>query len=76
MGAEARTQLSPASGSTPDLRGHTAEQEGLSHQSSTEGPGPRPRQPTAAGTGTTESPFIGDAYMSDEIPPQTVSLLV
>ena len=25
-------------------------------------------------TGTTQPPYIGDAYMSDEIPPQTVSL--
>ncbi|TWW82051.1 Alpha-N-acetylgalactosaminide alpha-2,6-sialyltransferase 2 [Takifugu flavidus] len=29
-----------------------------------------PQQP-ARGTGTTDSPFIGDEYMSEEIPPQT-----
>lgn len=67
----------------PDLPGHTqtpserrAEQEGLADRTGTEGPALRPRQPTAARTGTTEPPFIGDEYMNDEIPPQTVSLLV
>lgn len=35
----------------------------------------KPQQPTR-GTGTTDPPFIGDTYMSEEIPPQTVSLLV
>lgn len=34
-----------------------------------------PQQPTR-GTRTMDPPFIGDEYMSEEIPPQTVSLLV
>lgn len=61
----------------PDLPGHTQTPGvGLGDPTSTEGPALRPRQPTTARTGTTEPPFIGDEYMSDEIPPQTVSLLV
>lgn len=34
-----------------------------------------PQQPTR-GTGPTDPPFIGDKYMNEEIPPQTVSLPV
>lgn len=80
---EAWTEPIPGSVNAPDLPGHTqtpskrrAEQEGRGDRTSTEGPALRPQQPTAARTGTTEPPFIGDEYMNDEIPPQTVSLLV
>lgn len=83
-------QLIPGSVESPGLPQHAqtpsehraAEQHGL--DASPSGPGlrgadqirteaPRPQQPTA-GTRTTEPPFIGDAYMSEEIPPQTVSV--
>lgn len=41
----------------------------------TKGPVVKPQQPTpaAAAAGPTEPPFIGDTYMSEDIPPQTVS---
>lgn len=39
------------------------------------GPVPRPPQPTQAAR-PTEPPFIGDTYMSEDVPPQTVSSCV
>ncbi|XP_051273235.1 alpha-N-acetylgalactosaminide alpha-2,6-sialyltransferase 2 [Dicentrarchus labrax] len=39
-------------------------------RTSTKGPTQRPQQPTQAAR-PTEPPFIGDAYMSEDIPPQT-----
>lgn len=41
-------------------------------RTSTKGPTLKPQQPTQA-AGPTEPPFIGDTYMSEDIPPQTVS---
>lgn len=41
-------------------------------ETGTKGPTVKPRQPTQA-AGPTEPPFIGDTYMSGDIPPQTVS---
>ncbi|XP_030255652.1 alpha-N-acetylgalactosaminide alpha-2,6-sialyltransferase 2 [Sparus aurata] len=39
-------------------------------RTSTKGPTLKPQQPTQA-AGPTEPPFIGDTYMSEDIPPQT-----
>lgn len=39
-------------------------------RTSTKGPTMQPRRPTQA-PGPTEPPFIGDTYMSDNVPPQT-----
>lgn len=41
----------------------------------TKGPTLMPQQPTQA-AGPTEPPFIGDTYMSEDIPPQTVSSIL
>lgn len=41
-------------------------------RTSTKGPTLKPQQPTQAAR-PTEPPFIGDTYMSEDIPPQTVS---
>lgn len=83
---EPRGQLVPGPGSTRAPSQHRGpEQDGLdatpsigpglggADQTRTEGPTPRPRQPTA-GTVTTEPPFIGDVYLSEEDRPQSVSL--
>ncbi|KAG8008843.1 Alpha-N-acetylgalactosaminide alpha-2 [Nibea albiflora] len=39
-------------------------------RTSTKGPTQKPQQPTQA-AGPTEPPFIGDTYMSEDVPPQT-----
>lgn len=44
------------------------------NQAKIEVPVTKPQQPTQA-TGATDSPFIGDTYMIEEIPPKSVSLL-
>ncbi|XP_068610450.1 alpha-N-acetylgalactosaminide alpha-2,6-sialyltransferase 2 [Brachionichthys hirsutus] len=81
-----RTHPPPASTFHPELavvHEHTQTSKGAEHKPADDnvlgvsklGPGagsedatPKPRQPTAR---PTEPPFIGDAYMSEDIPPQT-----
>ncbi|XP_040885141.1 alpha-N-acetylgalactosaminide alpha-2,6-sialyltransferase 2 isoform X2 [Toxotes jaculatrix] len=71
-----RTQTSTAIGKPAekrvlDVSNSTSRSDGMGRtRTSTKGPAPQPQQPTQA-TRPTEPPFIGDTYMSEDIPPQT-----
>lgn len=58
----------PAEDSVVDVSGSSSRSDG---GVSTEGPAVKPQRPTPTAR-PTEPPFIGDTYMSEDIPPQTV----
>lgn len=79
-------KATPAYVQSSGLRQHTEHWAGEQGGVNVSGSGPQaggadqtriqaPQQPTQE-TRTTDPPFIGDEYMSEEISPQTVSLLV
>lgn len=65
----------PAENNILDVSKSSSKSDGVDKtmtRTSTKGPTLKPQQPTQAAR-PTEPPFIGDTYMSEDIPPQTVS---